>query len=477
MMQLAHPVAELSDSKSTLRRLSVSRLIPPPDTSPEENAFRQRLLNIVLFWAGLGCLAIAVAHLAAYFAIPSSSTILIAISFAIEVLICFVLLFTIRREEYVLLASRIFLLSGSWQLFAFIALNQPDVYLVGIPGAIVILRVAVSFETVRPRAWIGVIIATFLSAFLVRYMVEYPKVELGDARPLVVVGVSVAAFIILGLFNAITTERLQKLLRESETARRELAAKHVELESANTHIEVAYRTKSDFLANVSHELRTPLNGIIGQSGIMLAGMTGDLSDRQRHKLVTVYDSAQHLLALVNDLLDLEKADSGRLQPNETPVNIRQLATGWCDQIRPAAEKKELEFTLKLDDALPEMVTVDTRLLTQVALNLLNNGVKYTEKGFVRLTLGWDGRDHVLSLIVSDTGLGIPAHELDAIFDEFHRVSGSSLNQEGTGLGLSIVRKISRVVGGRVGVQSQFGEGSTFTFVYPLGKVLTTGAES
>ncbi len=217
---------------------------------------------------------------------------------------------------------------------------------------------------------------------------------------------------------------------------------------------------------MSHELRTPLTAIIGFGGIMLEGIGGEIDDSARHMIQSMYDNGQHLLGLINDILDISKIEAGRLEIVSAPLETRQVINDWRTRIRVLADRKNIDFEIEIDPELPEKVTGDKERITQVVYNLLSNAVKFTEQGTVTLNAGWDDGDWIIQ--VADTGVGIPPHALQYIFEEFRQADGSSKREhEGTGLGLAIVRKLTRLMNGDVSVSSRSNEGSTFTVRLPV----------
>lgn len=238
------------------------------------------------------------------------------------------------------------------------------------------------------------------------------------------------------------------------------------LEWANQMAQDSSRVKSEFLATMSHELRTPLNAILGFSGVLLGGMAGKI-DEKAHKLISrVEVNARRLLNLINDVLDISKIEAGRMDLVETAVSPAQLVEAWKADIDVMAAEKGLTVTTEIDPALPPQIVIDKDRLTQIVTNLLSNAVKFTEKGGVRLT--WGVRGKLLTILVEDTGVGIPPHAMNYIFEEFRQVDGSYRRvYGGTGLGLAIVRHLCRLMGGIVQVSSELGKGSAFTVTLPL----------
>ena len=267
-------------------------------------------------------------------------------------------------------------------------------------------------------------------------------------------------------FNTMS-ERVQTMVED-------LQHRNVELQTANEKAQQASRLKSEFLANMSHELRTPLNAIIGFSDMLLLGMSGDLNESQRHKVERLQENGKRLLLLVNDILDIARIEAGRVELRNEPFLPAQLAERIAQQMVVLAERENLQFTMKVDPMLPPLLVGDIQHVEQVVINLLSNAFKFTEEGTVSLAFGVQGSNWTIA--VKDTGIGVPPHALDLIFEEFRQVDGTAARAyKGSGLGLAITRHLVRVMGGKIGVESTLGEGSTFTVLLPL--VLPEEAET
>jgi len=237
------------------------------------------------------------------------------------------------------------------------------------------------------------------------------------------------------------------------------------LQEKNVELAGAMRAKDRFLASMSHELRTPLNAIIGFTGTLLMKLPGPLNADQEKQLRTVQTGAKHLLALINDLLDLAKIESGKIELKLIPTDCREVIEEVATSLRPQAAAKGLEFTV----AVPPVLTLrtDRRTLSQIVINLVNNAIKFTERG--RILLRAEQRaergSRALEISVEDTGIGIRSEDQPKLFAAFSQVPVKAGQvQEGTGLGLHLSQKLAEALGGRIEVKSEHGRGSTFTLV-------------
>ncbi|MHB8770110.1 MAG: sensor histidine kinase [Syntrophales bacterium] len=237
-----------------------------------------------------------------------------------------------------------------------------------------------------------------------------------------------------------------------------------ELAVAKKQAEAADNLKSAFLATMSHELRTPLNSIIGFTGIILRERVGPLNDEQKKQLNMVRRSSQHLLALINDVLDISKIEAGQLQVFPEKIDLRQIVDKVVQAERPLADGRGLELAYEIAPGA-ETAAGDQRRVEQVLLNLLSNALKFTERGSVRIACEAEADTVVVKVI--DTGIGIKEEDLDKLFQSFRQIdSGLTRKYDGTGLGLSISKRLVELMGGRIRVESVWGAGSTFAFSLP-----------
>ncbi|PYO48527.1 MAG: histidine kinase [Gemmatimonadetes bacterium] len=266
----------------------------------------------------------------------------------------------------------------------------------------------------------------------------------------------------LKTFSSQLEERIQ-------AATADLAEQNTRLQWQSRELEKANRLKSEFLASMSHELRTPINALIGYASLMLDRIYGDLTPRQEEGLNRIQGAAQHLLALINDILDLAKIEAGRMPLHLDDVTLGDIVTEISQQIEPLVKKKQLTFTVEIPSRSLVLHTDRTKV-KQILLNLLSNAVKFTHHGGIWLTVSKDEAD--LRFDVRDTGIGIRENDLESIWEDFRQVDQSRTREfGGTGLGLSITRKLVDALGGHVFAESTFGKGSTFTVVLPIRSVI------
>jgi signal transduction histidine kinase len=239
---------------------------------------------------------------------------------------------------------------------------------------------------------------------------------------------------------------------------RQLEIKGRELEAASQH-------KSEFLANMSHELRTPLNAIIGFSEVLSERMFGDLNEKQEEYLKDIYASGQHLLSLINDILDLSKIEAGRMELELADFDLPSAIDNALILVRERAGRRGITLGRAIDERVGT-IQGDERKLKQVLLNLLSNAIKFTPEGG-RIVVRANVSDGMVEVSVADTGVGIAPEDQEAVFEEFRQVGTADKKVEGTGLGLALSRKFIELHGGRIWVTSQLGEGSTFTFAIPV----------
>jgi PAS domain S-box-containing protein len=262
-------------------------------------------------------------------------------------------------------------------------------------------------------------------------------------------------------------KRAEAALRElNELLEHKVAERTRELDAARLQAEAADRIKSAFLATMSHELRTPLNSIIGFTGMLVQGLAGPINAEQEKQLGMVRNSSRHLLELINDVLDISKIEAGELELYRAPTDVLAIATQVIDTLRPLAEKKGLALRLVAPPTV-RVIETDARRVKQVLINLVNNALKFTDRGGVTVEIR--EVDQSINIDVKDSGIGIAEKDLPKLFHAFRQVhDGLVRPYDGTGLGLAICRRLVDLLGGTIRVESILGEGSTFSITFPSG---------
>jgi two-component system, chemotaxis family, sensor kinase CheA len=260
---------------------------------------------------------------------------------------------------------------------------------------------------------------------------------------------------------------LEEQNKRFEETNKEVENARVKLEEKAKQLTRTSKYKSEFLANMSHELRTPLNSLLILSKLLADNKGGNLSEKQVEYSKTIYSSGKDLLSLINDILDLEKIESGKTEIYPTHVKINKLISIMENRFKHVAVEKSLSFTINLKDGIPSTIFSDEKRILQVLENLLSNAFKFTHKGGVTLEIeSFAKQNHLgdISFTIKDTGIGIPKEKQELIFQAFQQADGTtSRKYGGTGLGLSICREIATLLGGQISVASEEGKGSTFVF--------------
>jgi signal transduction histidine kinase len=358
------------------------------------------------------------------------------------------------------------------------------------PGDLIaVIRVTTDYgptaaEVAKNQAylWTAAIVVGFVSMFslwaVVRYVIVKPVTHLRDVANAVREGdVEKRAVIRTGdefeELGAAFNRMLRQLLSqqsELKQSKGELDERLDELAQANMRLYDMNRLKSDFLATVSHELRTPLNSILGFSEV-LSGINA-LDDKQRRYVGNIQRSGRMLLDMINDILDLAKVESGKMEIRQSEFKISALVATLCEMARPLAEKKNIDLDCDAPATLPPL-RQDQAKVQQILNNLLSNAIKFTPEGGRIFVLAERDEQGDLRLKVTDTGIGISADEQQLVFEKFRQASsvlpdGDAMTREysGTGLGLSIVRELCKLLGGDVSLESELGKGSTFTVRLP-----------
>lgn len=314
----------------------------------------------------------------------------------------------------------------------------------------------------RPKALFPAIVAVTSGALLLLILRPLANTDLGQIRFLAVIftlpynslGIVISA-IIMG--RAVLKFQLFDPMYQLNR----------ELDQLNKALIGANRLKSQFLANISHELRTPLNSIIAYTELMLEGTYGPLTEKQQDRLSRVARNGNHLLALINDLLDINQVDAGRMEMHFEDVDSTELVNSVLATVEPLSRQKGLALTVEYGHA--PAIAADKARAQQILINIVSNAIKFTHKGGITIRAMADHQ--FLRISIQDTGIGIPKEVQQTIFDEFWQVDNSTTRQyEGSGLGLAISKRLVSLQGGRIEVESTVGVGSTFHVLFPLADV-------
>ncbi|REJ65240.1 MAG: sensor histidine kinase [Planctomycetota bacterium] len=348
-----------------------------------------------------------------------------------------------------------------------------------IPTTAVEAALSENYAWLIAIAFITVFLAMVALYVIVRYVIVKPLRHLRDVSDEISQGnTALRAEIQTGdEFEelAVAFNRMLQKILDSATELRDLNddldAKVDQLAQTNMRLFEMNRLKSDFLATMSHELRTPLNSIIGFSDVL--DSIDSLDAKQRRYVQNIQRSGRLLLDMINDILDLAKIESGKMELNLTDFPIEPVVSAQCDMARPLAEKKNIDVTTDVAEGLPELHQ-DQSKLQQVLSNLLSNAIKFTPEGGQITVAARQPTRHELQLVVTDTGVGIAEDDKQAIFEKFRQgptglSTGDAMTREysGTGLGLSIVKELCKLLGGEIGLESELGKGSTFTVTIPI----------
>jgi signal transduction histidine kinase len=251
-----------------------------------------------------------------------------------------------------------------------------------------------------------------------------------------------------------------------QAATAELAKQNELLRRQAIDLEQASAAKSQFLANMSHELRTPLNAILGYAAMTLQGISGELTPAQRKNVARIEANGRHLLAIINEILDITRIEAGRMPLQVSEFAVQDLLREVTTELEPIVARSTLRVETRISPKTPKMRT-DRQKVKQILVNLLSNALKFTHAGSITIAVDHAGASKLVSIAVRDTGIGISDPDLEKIFEDFQQVDNTLTRAYGgTGLGLSICRRLATMLRGTIKVESQLGQGSTFTLVLP-----------
>ena len=256
-----------------------------------------------------------------------------------------------------------------------------------------------------------------------------------------------------------------------QSATAELATQNELLRRQAIELEQASRLKSQFLANMSHEFRTPLNAILGYTHMLLQGVAGELPANVKRQLQRIDSNGRHLLTIINEILDITRIEAGKMPMQISDFNLNELASEVMTELDPVITRSRLTVAARLSPE-PPLMSTDRQKVKQILVNLLTNALKFTHQGSIEIAIQYAPESHSASIAVSDTGIGIAPENHEKIFEDFRQVDDSPSRQYGgTGLGLAICRRLASALGGRITLQSNLGEGSTFTLTIPVDATL------
>ncbi len=285
------------------------------------------------------------------------------------------------------------------------------------------------------------------------------------AEDYLVKGDGLAYTLIRTIRYAIERKRSESTLIE---AKNELEQINTRLVKATAEAEKANAAKSQFLANMSHEIRTPMNAIIGFSEVLAE--EEPLTGQQKEYIKMILDNSKQLLNLINDILDFSKIETGRMDVENVECDIRALLAAIESAMSPNAKQKQLEFKIECADDVPATILTDPAKIRQCLVNLVSNAIKFTERGYVKISSNRISKEDesFVEFEVSDTGIGIPPEKLDSVFDAFTQADGSTTRKyNGTGLGLTITKQMAGLIGGEISAESEVGKGSKFKLIVPM----------
>ncbi len=339
---------------------------------------------------------------------------------------------------------------------------------------------------------VGIVLVIWLSRVIIgpieRIAATAHRIAAGDRRSRAIVNSRDELGKLADAFNVMTTAlgrsedelrrmnaRLEQKVRERTS---ELELNQEQLIAANVELERASRLKSEFLANMSHELRTPLNAINGFSQLLLEQTFGELNAKQKRYCDNILASGEHLLQLINSILDLSKIEAGRLEVHREEFSIRQTIENAVAVIQPLAQKKRLAVEFTIESGL-DRVQLDPGKTKQVLYNLMSNSVKFTDSGKVSVSASrMPAPENWIEIVVADTGIGIDPDDQKRLFREFEQIDGShSRRHEGTGLGLALTKKLVELMGGTIHVESEPGCGSRFFARLPIREAKAAGKDA
>lgn len=428
-----------------------------PRSANREEAFRERTIRVT---AGVAFILGVLSLVASVFIFQSPWELI-----SYPTVVAFIVVLTLASAISV---SRGRITEAGWLLVITLILGGCGVTLIdGFWGPMTMPTFMLSSliaALVLPRSLIWPVALSSLSLYTIIALIED---SMGRSAP----GLPVkppATFYAINVFFLLLIESafLNQLRAEFDSRLAAMRASIQETELARQEADRANRAKSQFLANMSHELRTPLNAIIGYIEIMLGGMAGTFTEKQTQLQGYVHQNALRLLELINNILDLTRIESDRIQVVATPASPRKVVGDLVGGMQSLAQKKNIALKVTYADDMPEAVVCDVPKIQQIVTNLIGNAIKFTTQGSVEVMVRGNEKQ-TWQIRVTDTGIGMPPDASTYIFDMFRQVDGADTREhQGSGLGLAITKRLVDRLGGTIDVQTELGKGSTFTVTLP-----------
>ena len=441
----------------------------------EQSQYQRDVFRVLLKWVAGLCGALCAAYLIVFLQQQALGAFVISLTFAAITSISLFILVMGDNYDFVTMV-RVWLSVASWTVLAFGLFQHANDNFVQIMsmGGIVVIVIAIFLEPMRTSyQWAFLNIGSYIFVVVTRNINPIPPFDLGALSPLVASATPIAILMIITELGRVTTQHFKFSLIQSETRRGQLEAQErklrafaAETEEARAKAERSDRVKSAFLASMSHELRTPLNSVINFTHFVIDGDAGEVNDKQIDLLQEVVHSAQHLLDLINDVLDISKIEAGSLNLFvEEDIDVCSILNSVTSMARSLLVDKPIDLQLEIDEDLPH-IRGDQQRIFQILLNIMSNACKFTEEGHIIVSAYSAGDKIVMSL--QDSGPGIAFEDHTKIFEPFKQAkAGMRQGSGGTGLGLPIAKSLVEAHGGRLWLQSEPGKGATFYVSLPI----------
>ena len=441
----------------------------------EQSQYQRDVFRTLLKWVAGLCGALCLVYLIVFVQQDALGAFVIFLTFLAITSISAGILLVGEKYNFATMV-RLWLSIASWTVLAFGLFQHHNDNFVQIMsmGGIVVIVLAIFLEPMKVAyRWAFLQITSYIVVVVTRNINPIPPFDLGVLSTLVGAATPVVILMIITELGRVTTQHFKFSLIQSETRRtqlevqeRQLRISAAETEAARAKAERSDRVKSAFLASMSHELRTPLNSVINFTHFVIDGDAGEVNEKQTDLLEEVVHSAQHLLDLINDVLDISKIEAGSLNLFiEEDIDVREIINNVTSMARSLLAEKPIELNVKIDEELPH-IRGDQQRIFQVLLNLMSNACKFTEAGHITISASCDDDKIVMSL--EDSGPGIAFEEHTRIFEPFKQSKiGLRQGSGGTGLGLPIAKSLVEAHGGRLWLQSEPGKGATFYISLPI----------